>query len=332
MRYKNIDELEPGDIIGEDITSSKGLVLLASGFVLTPRSIEGLRAKGVFEVLVDDENSKGIAVSRPIARKTEKEVLNALRKLDIEKVQKQASKMVADLIDASGGVIDFTVVKTLDDYTYQHSYSVGCLAAIVGIASGKFNMQELKNLTSGALLHDIGKAGIAPEILNAPRKLTELEYAMIKEHPRFGFNMLRDNYELSSTIKAAVFQHHENEDGTGYPQGIDGHRIHPFAKIVHIADVFDALTSKRSYREPMSRVDALKYIHDNTNTMFSKTYAKIFNGCVVPYPTGSTVLLSDGREAVVVRNDARALYNPYIRLIGSSEDIPLTDTCCTIVN
>ncbi len=332
MRYKSIDELIPGDIIGEDITTSTGLVLLASGFSLTPKSIEGLRAKGIFEVIIDDENSKGIAIERPIAKKTEKEVIDVLRKLDIEKVQKQATQMVEELINFSDGKIDFTVVKALDNYTYQHSYSVGCLSAIVGIASGKFNMFELKNLTASGLLHDIGKSCIPPEVLNAPRKLTDDEYKLIKEHSQFGYNMLRDNYDLSSTVKVAVLQHHENEDGSGYPQGIDGHKIHPFAKIIHIADVFDALTSKRSYREPMSRPDALKYIKDNTHSMFSKRYAKIFVGCIMPYPTGSTVKLSDGREAVVAKNDAQAPYNPYIRIIGNEEDIPLSDTKCTIIS
>ncbi len=331
MRYKTIDELNPGDIIGEDITTAAGLVLLVSGFSLTLKSIEGLRAKGIFEVMIDDENSKGIAIERPVSKKTEREVYDALRKIDIEKVQKQASKMVDDLINYSDGKADFTVVKTLDDYTYQHSYSVGCLSTIVGISSGKFNMVELKNLATSGLLHDIGKSCIPPEILNAPRKLTDDEYKLIKEHSQFGYNMLRENYDLSSTVKAAVLQHHENEDASGYPQGIDGRRIHPFAKIIHIADVFDALTSKRSYREPMSRPDALKYIKENTHSLFSKRYAKIFIGCIMPYPTGSTVRLSDGREAVVAKNDAQAPYNPYIRIIGSGEVIPLSDTKCSIL-
>ena len=332
MRYKSVDELQPGDIIGEDITTDSGIVLLVSGFSLTNRSIEGLKAKGIYEVVIDDENSKGIALTKPFSKKTEEEVMDSLKKLDLEMVQKQAQDMVETLMNYSNGVVDFTVLKTLDDYTYQHSFSVGCLAALVGIASSKFNMIELNNLTTGALLHDIGKRGIAREILDAPRKLTEQEYMLIKEHSNFGYNMLRDNYDLSATVKVAVLQHHENEDGSGYPQGIDGHKIHPFAKIIHIADVFDAITSHRSYREPMSRPDALKYIADNTNGLFSKTYAKIFASVVVPYPTGNTVRLSDGREAVIVKNDVRALYNPYIRIIGTPDDIPLTDTGCSIIN
>ncbi len=82
----------------------------------------------------------------------------------------------------------------------------------------------------------------------------------------------------------------------------------------------------------MSRPDALKYIKDNTHSMFSKRYAKIFVGCIMPYPTGSTVRLSDGREAVIAKNDARAPYNPHIRVAGSKVDIPLSDTKCTIVS
>ena len=332
MRYKSVDDLLPGDRIGEDIVTDSGIVLLVNGFSLTERSIEGLKAKGIWQVLIDDEISKGVMPSQPVSKIIEKNVMDALKKLDIEQVQQQAKAMVEELMNYSGNIVDFSVIKSLDEYTYQHSYSVGCLSAMVGMASGRFNMNELRNLTTSGLLHDVGKRSIPQEILNAPRKLSEMEFMLIKEHPTFGYNLLRDNYELSSTVKVAVLQHHENEDGTGYPQGLDGAKIHPFSKIVHIADVFDALTSNRSYREPMSRSDALKYVAENTNSMFSKTYTKIFNAIVVPYPTGSTVRLSDGREAVIVKNDVRALYNPYLRVEGTNEDVPLTDTGCTILD
>jgi len=204
-------------------------------------------------------------------------------------------------------------ISTYDNYTYTHSVNVDILSVILGVACG-LRDDELKKLSQAALLHDIGKTCVPIEIINKPGRLTEEEYAEVKKHPYYGYNMLRDNFDVSSVARNAILSHHENEDGSGYPRALAGDKIHLFAKIIHVADVYDALTTKRVYKDAMNPADALEYLMGNSERMFDKDLVATFLEYVAPYPLGVQVELSNGQKALVVKNNRSMLSRPVVRL------------------
>lgn len=188
------------------------------------------------------------------------------------------SKTVAECRDVVEGMID--VLDSYDDidrlreliaslsfhdfYTYDHSINVGMYTVLI-YRQLHPDAPRGKVIEAGmaGLLHDLGKINIPNQILNKTDKLTDEEFAVIREHPRHGFELMgkirvagREDMRLE-LLSRVILEHHENFDGTGYPGGISGERIHELSRIVAIADFFDAITTKRSYHEPLSPDDAL---------------------------------------------------------------------------
>lgn len=143
-----------------------------------------------------------------------------------------------------------------DFYTYNHSLDVSIYSLGLGTALG-FNPQEMEELGVASIFHDVGKRNVALEILCKKGGLDEAEWEQMKRHPQYGLTILNQHPNISDAIKAACFEHHESWSGGGYPQGISGQEIHPFARIVAITDTYDAMTTQRSYNVPLSPVEAV---------------------------------------------------------------------------
>jgi HD-GYP domain-containing protein (c-di-GMP phosphodiesterase class II) len=154
-------------------------------------------------------------------------------------------------------------ITSHDLYTYTHSVNVGFLALILAKELFKnsydHNMHELG---AGFFLHDLGKVGIDSAIINKPGKLTDEETRIIRSHPAEGARMLANMQQLSNEAEIIIGQHHERQDGSGYPQGLKGKQIHIYARICSIADVYDALTSERSYKRKLRPFEALELMRD----------------------------------------------------------------------
>jgi putative nucleotidyltransferase with HDIG domain len=145
-----------------------------------------------------------------------------------------------------------------DFYTYNHSLDVGIYSLGLGAAVG-YSGEDLAELGRGALFHDIGKRNVDVEIICKKGALNDVEWAQMQKHPQFGLRILTD-YNCSEAMKACCFEHHESFLGNGYPQQLSGPEIHPMARIIAITDTYDALTTKRSYNQPMSPTDALDFM------------------------------------------------------------------------
>ncbi|MBF0338270.1 MAG: HD-GYP domain-containing protein [Nitrospirae bacterium] len=162
-------------------------------------------------------------------------------------------------------------ITSHDYYTYTHSVNVGLLSILLSKAlfkgSDAHNMHELG---AGFFLHDIGKVRVAPEILNKPGKLTEEEMMKMRAHPYQGYKILSETNQLTQECRYIVLQHHERADGTGYPKRLKADDIHLYGRIGCIADVYDALTSKRSYKPSMSPYDALRLMKEQMIDHFHK--------------------------------------------------------------
>lgn len=127
----------------------------------------------------------------------------------------------------------------------------------------------------GGLFHDVGKRLVPFEILNKKGKLDSTEWAIIQQHPQWGLELLIEKPGISESILAACFEHHESFNGSGYPRGISGHEIHPLGRIVAITDTFDALTSQRSYNQPLSVHEAINLMTEKLPGRFDPDYLEI---------------------------------------------------------
>ncbi|MFC1694408.1 HD-GYP domain-containing protein, partial [Candidatus Latescibacterota bacterium] len=160
-------------------------------------------------------------------------------------------------------------LTNLDFSNYNHSINVGIysLGLSKKLISNEFS-HDLKQMAAGFFLHDIGKSEIPSVILNKKGPLSHVQWEIMKKHPEKGYKILEKSGEMSEEIEIIVMQHHERHDGNGYPRGLKDDQIHMYAKICSIADVFDALTSYRKFKNNHSTFNALKIIKEEMNKNF----------------------------------------------------------------
>ena len=168
----------------------------------------------------------------------------------------------------------FDLILHYDICTAMHSWKVEQLAVEIA-RKFNFSSQGIQDMATAGLLHDIGKIKIPKAILNKPDKLTEAEFAVIKEHPGYGFHIL-DAITPLKNIAETILYHHEKFDGTGYPAGKKNKEIPLTSQILSIADVYDAITSNRVYRKAMTTQDAVQFIIDHKNTHFDPELVDVF--------------------------------------------------------
>lgn len=187
-------------------------------------------------------------------------------------------------------------------------------ACDIGMGMGMSEV-ELGHLVTAALLHDLGKLQIPDEILNKPGRLTQEEYLIMKSHATLSYQIISERWDISAHIKEAVLHHHENVDGSGYPDGLEGAQQTMFTRILHVADVYDALTSRRPYKEPYAPYEATEYLMGGCGIMFDREVVETLLKYVPLYPKGTMVTLSDGREAIIYENFGVHNLRPVVRLM-----------------
>lgn len=178
--------------------------------------------------------------------------------MNIRTAKKAITEIVELILTDDDATSYLTKITSHDFYTYTHSVNVGFLA--VSMAKLLFRGSDAHNMHElgiGFFLHDLGKVRIDQAIINKPGRLTDEEMAVMRNHPVFGFKLLHDARQLTNECRTIILQHHERYDGTGYPKQLRGEEIHLYGRICALADVFDALTSNRPYREKMGPFDAL---------------------------------------------------------------------------
>lgn len=188
-------------------------------------------------------------------------------------------------------------IRSYDDITYAHSMNVALICDIIGRWL-KLSDDDLMVLVTAGLLHDIGKLRIPPEIIKKPGRLTNEEFAMIQKHPGFGFDILRTK-NVDSRIANAALQHHERYNGRGYPDKLTGIETDFFASIVAIADVYDAMTSNRSYRKGICPFDVLEQMEREKDSYEPEVLHKFINNTAESY-LNNEVMLSNGERGRVV--------------------------------
>ena len=184
-----------------------------------------------------------------------------------------------ELMNTTPESIDHLIqLSTHDFYTFNHSLDVSVYSLGIGKLMG-YSDELLNELGRGSIFHDIGKKWVAAEIICKKGALDDAEWAQMQRHPEYGLKILSE-YDVSEAIKACCFEHHESFLGNGYPQGLDANFIHPMARIVAIADTFDALTTQRSYNQPMTPKDAVTFMCTKIKDKYDPDILKALNDVV----------------------------------------------------
>ncbi len=218
-----------------------------------------------------------------IVYKNSVELMNRLLETPTAEMIGEGKKAIfhtVDLIlsdaDTSSYLMDIT---SHDFYTYTHSVNVGIFSVSLSkrLYEGTTD-HDMHELGAGFFLHDLGKTRVNPAIINKPGRLTDKEMQKMRIHPYQSYKILEETNHLSEEAKIVALQHHEREDGTGYPRRLKGNEIHDYGRICCIADVFDALTAKRSYKKAMTPFEALKVMKED---MLGHFHKKIFENFVM---------------------------------------------------
>lgn len=324
MRYINMSHAKPGMIVGKSIYNEDGQILVNYRVKLTKKLIQRMMEKGLKGLYIEDSLSDDIEVENLITDGLEVKAAQALREMDIDAAMDVAGE-ITDELSLQGDIsVNLVSLRTISDYTYKHSVNVAVLSVLMGMGLG-FKKPMLKELAAAGLLHDIGKINIPVETMEKAGPLTEEEYELIKKHSEFGYEKIKNNISISSKTKMGVYMHHENFNGTGYPMGLSGDQIYLFAKIIHIADVYDAITSERVYKRAQSPGEAVEFLMKNAGTMFQPEFVKVFINYIPVYPKGRNVILSDGTTAVIVENRQHNTLYPVVRRLSDGETIDLSE-------
>lgn len=323
MRYVPIDRVKEGMYLARPILDDMNRVLLGMETPLSQELIDRVVERGFSGLYIEDELSKGIVIEEAITSELRNKGVMALKAGDLDKCLEVAKGIVAQILESENITLDMLDLRSYDDYIYRHSINVCVLSTIIGMGMN-LKREELVDLSIAAILHDLGKLNIDPEILNKVGKLTPEEFEIVKTHAKLSYEMIKDKIGISAKVKAGVLYHHENENGSGYPFGVEGKDIHVFAKIIHVADVYDALTSKRTYKKPFALAEAIEYLMGGCDILFSKEIVDVFLKSVPIYPKGITIALSNGEEALIIKNSENPL-RPIVRLVETGEDINLNN-------
>jgi HD-GYP domain-containing protein (c-di-GMP phosphodiesterase class II) len=332
----------PGDVLGRSIYDNNGRALLVEKTVLTQNYIQRLREHWVVSVYIDDPKCSlgGEDIinqhTRHVAIKTLREIATDISQTSLTSKQdygQRVSLLVEDIIEEllsrKNSLINVIDLKDYDNYTYAHSVNVTVLSVVTGICLG-LEYSRLKSLGMGALLHDVGKIFVPLEVLNKPGKLTTEEFARIKMHPEQGYAKVKEEDILDAPGRAIILQHHEKLDGSGYPNNRKGKDIHDLAKIVAVADVYDALTSDRPYRVRWAPAQGLEYIYTIAGSHLDIDIVAKFVRNIAPFPLGSLVECSNGMTGYVVENEINP-HRPILQVGERNVDLK-TELNITITN
>lgn len=339
MQQVSISKLIPGMILAKDVYTVDDQLILSEDYRLTDWSIAKLEFYTIPFVYIKNGEEKVTPPSSPIPEQSyfarvkkspEFQKFSAEFQEDVDHfktvlndvVEKNAPLDVNVLLQETLSLLDNTKgsihifdmlhnLRHFDDLTYTHGLNVGLICNVLATWL-KLPPEEVELVTQCGLLHDIGKLKIPPEIIKKPAHLTDSEYKIIKKHPIEGYNILQ-NCKVNPHIMRAALMHHERCDGGGYPLGLQAEQIDKYAKIVAIADVYDAMTAARIYRGPMCPFKVIEIFEHEGLQRYDTKYILTFLENIVHTYISQEVRLSDDRIGTVVFVNTRALSRPLVK-------------------
>ena len=300
IRLKS-NQLKTGMVTAQSIFNEKGAPFLVRGTPLTDRYIYRLRQLSVPELHVTSLSANFQLPPPPdvIEERTRVQAVDSVAEtfrqaevngqFDMNLMEQCADLLVRDIMAKKKNLVQITDIRLHDSYTFSHSVNVAVLATMLGNLCG-YSKSKLQVITLGGLLHDIGKLAVPTPILNKTSSLTADEFKIIRRHPIEGRKLLKEiNSPIASILAIIAAQHHEHLDGSGYPYHVRGKSIHPYSRITAIADVYDALTSARSYKRAYKPNVVYQMMMKNSPGHFDMDRLRLFFDNVAIYPVGTVM-------------------------------------------
>ena len=336
MGKMNVNKLLPGMVLGTDVYNMNDQLILPEGLVLNERAIEKLKFYDINYVNIKDEE--------PSVEEEEEEGSYGARlratpefkqfKQEFEQAVGEMSRMVTDVVlrnapldseklvsDAlrmlhppTGDINVFDMVHNMrayDDITFAHSMNVGLICNVFAGWMG-FNEEEQRLATECGILHDIGKLKISESIIKKPKKLTEAEYLVVKTHPTEVYKILQ-RYDVSEHVKNSSLMHHERADGSGYPLGLVSNQIDKYAKMVAIADVYEAMTAARNYRGSLCPFTVIEAFEEEGLQKYDTQMIMTFLENIVNTYMLNRVGLSNGMTGDIIFINKQRLSRPVVK-------------------
>ena len=356
-RFVRTRSLQEGMIIDQSIVDRAGRILIARNTPMDNFHKASLLKMGIGGVYIregeedekkEENDNNQVVVSAEVQKVIEKNTVQDRAKVNLsESVKARVAEGIQylyndtessgftsttknitdDLMKAINNndalAVDISALKVSDEYTFKHSVDVATMAMIVAKKHG-LSESDVYEIGISGLLHDVGKSKIPNEFLNKAGKLTDDEFAMMKQHSLFGYGILKEKDDLSNQIKMGVLQHHEKMNARGYPMSVGADSINLFARIISVADIYDALVTERPYKKPFSPRDAVEMIMSMTDEL-DINVMKSFLESVILYPVGTDVELSTGELARVVANNPQYVLRPKVVGIQSGKTYDLAD-------
>lgn len=342
----SVNELQEGCILSADLFSRTNRPILIKKTVLTASHIEVLRAFLIREVevertLVDgrrftpesnDESGAEKRIDGPELCFTDRflQATSQYKKefsswqsglpIDIGKIRALLLPLLENMDESTAEIFSLHQLSTKDTYHFQHPVAVGIISGLIG-KKLEYSKGEWLQLALAGCLADSGMAKINPSILSKKTALTAKEYEEVKKHSVFSYKMVQDVSILRKDAKVAILQHHERIDGSGYP--LQSKSIHPYAKIIAIADTFHAMTSERPYRSKQSPFKALEMIFEHSFGKFDLDLVRPISSLILNLSTGDIVKLSNGQTAEVVFSNSQAPTRPMVKLLETDDILEL---------
>lgn len=233
--------------------------------------------------------------------------------LDLGPVRSTVRHVVSSLRCNHRAFASLLRLKSLDAYTYTHSLNNCVLSVLLAERTGLGPEAEIIGL--GAVLHDIGKVRLPEDLLRKPAALTDCEWRLVKEHPAAGVEIAQLTGSAQEPAVAAISQHHERLNGTGYPAGLRDREVSLAGRIVAIADVYDAMTSDRPYHQAISPPQAMRSLFEQRGDFFDPHLARLFVEAVGLFPIGSLVRLSSGELGIVAEVNPQSIWRPTVLIV-----------------
>ena len=237
--------------------------------------------------------------------------------LQVENAIPLVDEIYLSVVRNSSALIGLTRLKNKDNYTYMHSVAVCALMIALGRKMG-LGEDTVKSLGMAGLLHDVGKMSIPDLILNKPGKLNDAEFRLIKSHPVRGWETLKKSNDVDDIARDVCLHHHERVDGMGYPEKLSGDNLSLFAKMGAVCDVYDAITSNRSYKSGWEPAMSIRKMASWKDGHFDKRVFDTFISTIGIYPVGTLVKVSSNQLGVVTDQTTQDLLKPRIKVFYST--------------
>ncbi len=356
--------------LGKSIYNASGDLLLAAGFVLDEKYIQRLKTLGYGGLYIQEQGTENIIpeamINEQLALQTNKalresasvvqsalktkaetrdEIENSLKDTDrfkniilVDKMKSIVDDIINNLLSQQDVLININSIRSKDGHLFQHNLDVTIMSIMLANRL-HLNRNEVAEIAMGAMMHDLGMVVIPESIRDKGKRLTFQEFTILKEHPTYGYSILKENPRISPVSAHIAYQHHERQDGAGYPRGLKGENglpsqkklnqssgvMHRYAEIVAVADAYDLLVAPRNASEAKTPDEAIRIMIRSAGTQLNRHVVDALVTLTPVFPVGSIVSIVDGPKellgfkGVVSRVNASMLDRPEILVMFNKE-------------